>query len=184
MRKPFHHPKGNSLIEVIIYIALTSVFLIGLLQFSWSILANSAKQKFVLTTQDTLHSSLDRIVYYTKRAKTLGANSVFDSDTGVLELDYGGDSNAITFETYSDQITLPNGSTTTTTRLRMQESGGSTKTLTGETVYVQTFRITDLTAGGIPAVSITLDIGHLTDDINTIYETTVSQSTTVLLRER
>ncbi len=120
--------KGFTLIEFLIYIILISLFMTGMLSFSWNVIYGKEKAYQNQIVDQNARSAMARIAYEIRRAKNIQSLS-------------------------PNQLVLDNGSSSTTTidlssgTVRISTGGGGPYNLTSNQVDVTSFNFTNLTTG-------------------------------------
>ena len=99
------HNKGLSLIELIIYVAISSIVLVSVVSFAWHILGSGTRINVSSELTQNGRCVLEKISRDIRNANDITtASSIFDTDPGVLVLDT--DNGALTFDTYQKNITV------------------------------------------------------------------------------
>lgn len=106
MKKSFHE-SGSSLIEMLIYIAIVSVFLITLINFSWDVINSKVKNTTTGETTDNTHIIIEKIGIAARNASSIdtpelsqtsqilvlnnpgGSQTTFDLSNGRLRINEG-----------------------------------------------------------------------------------------------
>jgi len=71
--KKYFYQSGSSLIEMLIYIAIVSVFLITLINFSWDVIYSKVKNTTIGETTDNTHIIIEKIGLTTRNADSIDA---------------------------------------------------------------------------------------------------------------
>lgn len=166
--------KGFTLVELLIYIAITGVVTVSLVQFGLAISTARVKTYVAQEVQANARMALDLMSRKIRMAREVNTGaSVWGSDPGVLSLGMvDGTSDPTVFELDGD-----NG------RLQMTEGSGPTVYVTGEEVRVTNLVFRDLTSSGDRGnVGIELTVEYdSTNDV--VYGYTKSYETTVSVRQ-
>jgi Tfp pilus assembly protein PilW len=143
---------GFTLVELIIYIAISTIVVVALLNVMIVILGAREKTTVRTEVQQNLRFALDRITSTAHDAVGLNTGtSTFGSAAGVLSF-------AMTGSTLNPTIYSRCGS-----RICIKEGSASSVAITASGALVDEFRITNLSAAGVPAtVKVRL---HATDNI-------------------
>lgn len=82
---------GFTLIETVIYIAIISVFLVSVIQFSTNVIRTGEKARVMNEVQQNARFALERITREIRSADSVNIGaSTFDSHPGVLSISKGG----------------------------------------------------------------------------------------------
>lgn len=180
--KIIYNKKGFTLIELVLYIGISSIILLALVNVAWSILHIHTKQGVQIVTSDDGFSGINLISYYAKRAKTINLATTYGNTYDILSLDYGGDDPNIVFDVYNQDIVL--GSATTTIKtLRLTKDGISTD-ITGNEVTVDLFKIYNYSSLNSTAIYIEIAFSHVNPEQDQIYEAKDYWTTTINFREK
>lgn len=130
--------QGFTLVELIVYVGITSIVLISLISFSWNVSGSSTRIQVNNELTQNGRLVLEQITQKTQAADDIDTgNSTFDDDSGVLVLDYGG-VNDVTFDTYNKNVTI-GGQSTFITKIRMQVGANPAVDLTSDKIHVSKF---------------------------------------------
>jgi prepilin-type N-terminal cleavage/methylation domain-containing protein len=176
--------KGFTLVELIIYIAIASMVLVGAVNVAWNLITANAT------------SDLKRDVYMNARVVTeefgrqvRGAedvdtgSSTFGANPGVLTLDYPGGNTDKVFDTYNKDVVV-GGQIVNITKLRITEGTSDPVDLTNDHVDVGDFTLTDLTQASEPdnvLLELTLDSVNPGGDMK--YDVSISVQTSISIRQ-
>lgn len=144
MMAPFSSPgirRGFSLIEVILYVALSAIILTTLLRVALTVLDVESRTRASGAVQHSLDMALTHIVVALRDAHEIDvAHSAFDVDRGAIELVMSGsDVNPTRFELNGSEIFVRHGA-------------GSPSTLTSSGVVIDQLLFRDLTPAGSRSV--------------------------------
>lgn len=149
---------GISLIQLIIYIALSATALVIIVQTSLNVILGDVH---IHAEQEVFYNA--RLVSNQFQLKVKAADdiitgsSTFDINPGVLTLDYPGTDDVI-FDTYQKTVSI-GGKETTITKLRIKEGTAAYVDLTSDKVDVTNFTLINLTRDTEPKnVNIALTI--------------------------
>src|SRR3989338_5449622 len=92
--------RGFTLIELILYIALVSIFITGAISFSWDVVYGREKAYQLQIVEQNGRSALARISYEIRRAKDIQSVSASQ-----IVLDNGGSTTTINLSSGAIQIT-------------------------------------------------------------------------------
>ncbi len=107
MKKSFFE-SGSSLIEMLIYIAIVSVFLITLINFSWDVIYSKVKNTTTGETTDNTHIIIEKIGLATRNASSIDTPGLGQtSQTLVLNNPSGGQT---TFDLSDGRLRINEGS--------------------------------------------------------------------------
>lgn len=128
---------GFTLIELIIYIALTAIVVVVLLRVMLTVMGTREKMETVSTVHQELRFSMDRITQSARNAVSVETGaSVFGSSSGSLSLAMGDASVSPTV------FSLSGG------RIYMRAATGAALPLTSTNMIVDQLQFTNLTASG------------------------------------
>ena len=134
--------KAFTLIELILYVAISSMVVVAMMNILVTIVATRQKSSVGSSVQQNLRFAMDRLTLSAHQALSLNTGtSTFGSDNGVLSLTMTGGTAAVTPMIY----TLCNG------HICAKIGNKPTFVITGSGVLVDQFRITNLTSVGAPA---------------------------------
>ena len=156
MKSIVNNQRAFTLIETIIYIAITSVFFVTAIGFFWQMKEADSRSVSARELKENSAQVMESFKYFIRNADDIdfGA-SVLESDDGKLELSYSGGNKY--FEVYPKQIEI-GGKTYEIKKLRIN-SGGDNHDLTSDHVSVDKFYIDNVTYPGAPkSVRIQLEL--------------------------
>jgi hypothetical protein len=105
--KKLNHQSGSSLIEMLIYISIVSVFLITLINFSWDVIYSKVKNTTIGETTDNTHVIIEKIGLATRNADSIATPTVGQtSQTLVINNPSGGQT---TFDLNSGRLRINEG---------------------------------------------------------------------------
>jgi Tfp pilus assembly protein PilW len=129
--------KGFTLIELILYIGLTSIIVVAVLNVMMTVVGTREKTQVMSFVQQELRFTMDRIEAAVRDAINIDTgNSTFANDHGVLSLAMSGVSVHPTTFAWSGS------------GVRVQEGTGNYTALTSSGIIVEMVRFTNLSAGG------------------------------------
>lgn len=146
--------RGFTLIELIVYICLTSIVLMSSLSISFLIINDQIKESVIAEVNGNGEFVIEKIAYLAKRAGAVNAETIYNANPGKLVLDYAVNPQ-ITIDTYDKQIVL-NGAAVTIKKLRFKQGAGAAVDLTSDRVNVANFSLINLS--GLNSVSIEADL--------------------------
>lgn len=182
MKLHFYQPlkSGFTLLEFVLYIGLTAAILISLLSFTWNILQNYAKTTTLIEVNNNGNFALEQMVYYTRRASTIGSGTVYTTHPGKLTLTFPTDP-TVTIDTYQKNITV--GDTPLTiTKLRLQHGSTTPTDITSDKIQVTNFTLTNLTNNSLPTIRFSLNLQAVNPSNSTFYEAEKTFITSATLR--
>lgn len=135
---------GFTLVELIIYVAISAIVLTTVLNFAWSIIDTKT---YVNTSAEITQNGrlvLEQLTRDIREAESIkDSTSIFDTHPGTLTLQKGDDE--IIIDTYSHPLTI-GGKTITARTLRRRINLENDEDLTSNIVNVSNFVIQDLSA--------------------------------------
>lgn len=165
--------KGYTLIELILYVALISVFVSGAVYFAWDIIYGRVKSGVQQEVTQNLRHASGRIIYEIRNAQ--GVNSIGPSLISLAMTDSA--RNPTAFDVYDGRLRIGFG------------SGGSCPTtspctLTSDEVTVTNLTFTDLSSSGGESVNVqfTITLESNNPSGRQEWEKTQTYSTSVELR--
>ena len=177
-----NNPKqpGFTLVEYVIYIGLVAVILVAMVSYSWVLINDQTKIERFAEANDTGAYVLEKIAYDTRRAGSIGVNTVYGANPGKLVLSFSSGPD-ITYETYQTVVYL--GDTPVTiTKITRQEGVGLPEDITSDNTTVSNFVLTNLSKTNATTVAIDLTIASLNPDSSKTYEAENSWSSSITLR--
>jgi|GEM_PF-1267761 prepilin-type N-terminal cleavage/methylation domain-containing protein len=180
----FHsmHKQGFTLIELIIYIAISSIVLLGTLQYGFILLDDQIKYQALADVQFDHQRSMELIVDHVHRAAFIGAGTVYNTQNGTLELGYI-NAPTTTFVIVQQEVQI-GVATTSIGRLQVTRSGSSPSVLTADDVTVTNFKLTDLSSTTTPVIYLDMTIEALNIAGDPKYDASHSWGTTAIIRAR
>lgn len=155
--------QGFTLIELIVYLGIVSVFMTSAVYFSWDILFGQVKSEVAQEVQQNSRVALQRMTYEIRRAKAI--NSVGSG----LSLSMADDTTTV-FDVNVDGV------------LQINEDGGGAVALTSDKVQVTSLTFTDRSIGDSKNVKIELTISHVNPENVQEWKREESFETTVEVR--
>jgi prepilin-type N-terminal cleavage/methylation domain-containing protein len=134
-------PNGFTLVELIVYIAILSSFLVIATYFSWDILFGQVKSETAQEVQQNSRLAIERLTYEIKRAKSINS---------------AGSSLALTMQ--DDTTTIFDLSNNT---LRINENGAGAIALTSSQAKVSSLTFSDRSTGNSSNVKVEMTINHI-----------------------
>lgn len=174
--------KGFTLIEFIIYIGIVTLVLIASLTFAWTLINDQIKQERLIEVNDNGSFVLEKISYYTKRAASLDAQTIYDINPGKLVLNYSSNPQVI-IDTYQKEVTLGEISTTII-KLRIKIGAEPAIDIISDKINVTNFIITDLSNASAVTLKIDLSLEAVNPSKSKTYEAQNSWTTSFTLRKK
>jgi len=175
-------PKGFTLIELIIYLAIIAIVLTASISFAWVLINDQIKLHAITELNDNAHFVMDKFVYHAKRAIEIDAQTVFDSNPGKLVLNYHTNPQ-ITIDTYTKQITVGD-QTVNITKLRLKHGADPAQDITSDEVNVTNFTITNLSNPNAKTIQVALNMEKVNPSSHKIYEAQNSWTISLTPRTR
>jgi len=130
---------GFTLIELIIYISITTFVLISIVTFMWGVMDGENRMNVSNELTENGKVVFDKVTEKMRNAEdVVVGSSTFDTNPGVLVLDVGSEN--LTFDTYDKDVTV-GGVQLTITKIRMQEGSDPAVDLTSDKVDVTDFTL-------------------------------------------
>ena len=176
---------GFTFLEIILYLGITSVVLLSILQIGQNFIVSNVKAE-----RQRSISENGRLAFHQLTLKIRGADDVtvgsstFNIHPGVLTLDYPGSGTDVIFDTYLKSVTLNNGTSVTLRKLRMKDGGASYQDVTNDEVDVTRFVVRNLTQSTEPKniqIELTLQTLNTTGDPD--YDLVLPLETAISLRK-
>lgn len=149
--------KGFSFPEIIIYIAIAAMVLVGVVLFSWRIIGAGVRVDVSTNLTQEGRLVLERITQAIRSADAVMETSVFNTNPGILNLDFPGTADVI-IDTY-----LVSG----IRKLRMKEGANAAIDLTSNQATVTNFIVVNLRRAAEPAnlrIDLTLNAAQAGQD--------------------
>lgn len=165
--------QGFTLIELVIYIALTSIVVVALLKIMLAVIGAQEKTEVTSHVQQELRMTMDRMTYTTRNAVSVNTGaSIFSASGGKLSL-------AMSDSSLDPTLFFLSGNS-----IYVSEAGANTGAITSGKVLVDELQFINLTAtGASPTIKIEV---HGTDAVagdDKTYENEMGISTSVTLRQ-
>lgn len=173
---------GFTLLEIMLYIGITAIMAMVCFSFFFRIIKDKTKQERIAEVEETGQFVLRKMTYYTRRANTVGATTVYNVSPGTLVLTYVANPQ-VTFDTYQKQITLA-GSPIMITKLRIKVGAGAAVDITSDKLNVTNFLLKNLSNAGATTVEINLALEAVNPVNAKMYEAKNSWTTSVTLRKK
>lgn len=145
---------GFTLIEVILYLGIVSIFMVGMTTFAWDVIYGREKATLQLEVEQSARMTMSRIAYETRRAKDFNLVS-------------------------ASEVQLNSDTGTTTISLNVDSIQLDGVDLTSNQIRVTDFVLTDLSAPGSKQLGVELSVEAVTT--NQRYQTQLSLSQSVEL---
>lgn len=176
---------GFTLMEVLLYVALSSIVIGGGTAIALRVLEDRAKHESVLEVQQLGELVVSRMQQNIRAADdVITASSTFGTHPGVLTLDFPGAGTDVIFDTYTTSVSF-GGRMTTIRKLQMTDGGAAAVDLTSDLVDVTNFVLNDRTPGSeTDNVQIELTIARVNLDNVPTYSAEQSFQTSVSIRKR
>ncbi|MFA5076491.1 MAG: prepilin-type N-terminal cleavage/methylation domain-containing protein [Patescibacteria group bacterium] len=174
--------RGFTLIEFVIYIGIVTFVLIASLTFAWTIINDQIKQGNLIEVNYHGGFIMQKVLYYSQRASTVDAQTVYNTNPGKLVLNYPTNPQ-IVIDTYQKQITL-GGNPVTITKLRFQEGVSTAIDLTSDEVTVNNFSITNLSTANVTTFRVDLDLEAVNPSGSKTYEAQNAWTISATLRQK
>lgn len=140
--------KGFTLVEMILYVAIASVFLTVMIGFFWQIRQGEIRNRVRRELNENTAQVMQVFASAVRNAESLDGGSQFGVNPSVVVLGYAGGDKV--FDTYTKTVTV-GGLPAVIRKLRLSE-GGDSYDLTSDHADVNLFRVDDFTQGGQPPV--------------------------------
>ena len=147
-QKKYRRKKAFTLMEMLLYIALSAFVFFMIIETGLSVVTTFSRSKAQRDLNENARFVLEFITQKIHQADdVIVGSSTFGTHPGVLTLDYPGSGTDVLFETYTKNISLPNGSSYNLRKLRIKEGTASYQNLTNDKVDVTNFVVRNLTRG-------------------------------------
>ncbi len=166
--------KGFTLIETIIYVAITGLVLAGFVVFAFSISGSRDKSYVISEVGANSRMALDVISQRIRNAKEVNVSSIFDSDPGVLSLEMADPSKNPTIINLNQNDGV----------LQIVEGTTAPAAVTSDEVKITNLVFNNLTSGSEREnirVILTVEFNNLSGDVD--YNYSQSFQTAVSLRQ-
>lgn len=173
---------GFTLVETIIYMAIASIFITFATGFYWQMRQADVKSSVSHEVKENAAQSLELVKYIVRNAQDVDLNdSVFGSDTGVLDLDYSDGGRR--FDTFEHQVTV-GGKSMLIRSLRFDHAGQYSAQVTSDHINVTRFRVSDYSQGNTPkTVRVELELEQVNPGDDQNFDASVSEAVTLSVRK-
>lgn len=173
------------MIELIVYLAIVAISLTTIVLISHNLIEGNIKSRAQREIVANARNALNLISQKIRNADNLiTAASTFNVHPGVLNLDYPGSGTDQIFDTYTRDITLPNGIIVNIRKLRFKDGAAEYQDLTNDRVSVSNFVIKNLTRVSEPEnVNIELTLRQINPGGDDDYNNSISLETAISLRK-
>lgn len=134
---------GITLLEIIIYTAISSIVLVFILRFMWNIFGTQARIEASAELTQNGRIILEKITGDFHNAEDFLPASVFDSNPGTLAINTAG-STTVIYDTYLKSVMI-GGQTVATKKLRRKVGAADPLDLTTDGINVTNFQIQNRT---------------------------------------
>lgn len=167
-----HTRQGFTLVELMIYITIISIFLVSAIQFSVAVLQAGEKARIQTEVQQNARFAMERIRREIRTADDVNTGaSTFGAHPGVLSL------------AHDDVVSDPTIFDVSSGALRIKQGTGSPTNLTSSRVEVTNFVVQNRSvAGRTRNIQIQLTLSWA-DEVATPFDTTISLQSSVVIRE-
>lgn len=175
---------GFTLIELIVYIAISAMVLVTAVNIGWNLIMSEAN----ITGKQEVYMSARMIVNQIQikireADDVITGSSTFGSHPGILTLDYPGGGTDIIFDTYTKNVTI-GGQSITVRKLRIKEGSADYVDLTSDKVDVTNFTLTNLTRGNESKnINIELTIQRANPSNSPNFDASISLETAISIRQ-
>jgi hypothetical protein len=175
---------GFSLMELIVYVAVSSLVLVTAVNIGVNLLLADANSFAKREVYYNARLVANQIQYQVRGADdVIVSSSVFGMNPGVLTLDYPGEGTDVIIDTYSKDVTV-GGQVTTITKLRIKEGEAGYVDLTSDSVSVTNFTIINMTRGTESKnIKIGLEIKRANPGNDPKYDASISMETALSIRK-
>ena len=165
--------KGFTLIELVIYIGIASLVIVTATELAVSATRAQTKSQELHEIHMNARLVMNQVALNIKEAEDVFIGlSTFETNPGVIVLDYPGSGTDVIIDTYEKDITI-GGQIVTIRKLRIKEGSSDYIDLTNDKIEVINFFLTDMTRDDEPDnINVQLTLGTNDSDIST--ETSVS----------
>lgn len=177
--------KAFTLMELIVYVAISATVLVGIITFSWNIMGTGVKVDISTELTQNARTCMEKFTQGVQAAMDLDTGgSTFDIHPGVLSLDYDLAADDIVIDTYEKQIDVA-GNPTTIRKLRLTKGSESPVDITSDQMNVTNFVITNLTRDtDAQNVTMQLTLEYINVDNHYPWNNTITIETSATIRER
>jgi type II secretory pathway pseudopilin PulG len=172
---------GFTLVEVVIYVAIFSIFFTVIIGFFWNMKSAQLRATVYREVKENAAQVLQAFSYSVRNARDVDQGaSVFGSDPGSVSLEYSGGNTVL--DAYSKEVTI--GGLLTTIRKARLTRGGASFDLTSDAVTVDQLRFLDLSQPGAPdTVAVDLTLSAVNPGNDPDYDLTFSARSGAVIRK-
>ncbi|MBU2524840.1 prepilin-type N-terminal cleavage/methylation domain-containing protein [Patescibacteria group bacterium] len=174
-----------TLIELIIYIAIVSMVMVMLIDFTWNIIDAGTRVEVASELTQNSHLVMKKVTNKVRMAQAIiTGSSTFNSHPGTLVLDMPGSGTDITFDTYIKQVSV--GTETVSIRkIRMQEGVAAAIDLTSDKVEAVNFVFRNFSRGtDAKNINFECTLNSVNPSSDTIRDKSISFETSVTIRKK
>jgi type II secretory pathway component PulJ len=175
---------GFTLVELIAYIALTAIILVGAVNFTMNVIIGDREARGNQEVYANARVVMNQMASQIRNAEdVITGSSTFASHPGVLTLDFTGTGTDVVFDTYTKSVTI-GGSSTTIRKLRVKEGSDAAVDLTNDNLDVTNFVVRNLTRESERKnINIELTIQRANPGADSDFAASISLETGVSLRQ-
>ncbi len=176
--------KGFTLIELIVYIGISSIVLVTAVNIAWNLIVSNANSQGKSEVYFNSRFALHQLQLQVRAAEDfITGSSTFGSHPGVLTLDYPGEGTDVIFDTYTKNISV-GGESVTIRKLRIKEGAADYVDITSDKVDIINFTLHDLTRWSEKTnINIELTIEKVNPGGDPNYDASISLETALSVRE-
>lgn len=185
MSYPFHQQRrAFTLVEMILYIALSAFVFFMIIETGLSVVTTFSRSKAQRDLNENARFVLNFLTEKIRHADDVIVTlSTFGTHPGSLVLDYPGSDTNVIFETYTKNISLPDGSSYNLRKLRIKEGTAGYQNLTNDKVEITNFVVRNLTRGTEPKnINIELTLQYFNPQNIPEYNLSYTVETAISLR--
>ena len=180
-KKIEQNEKGFTLIELILYVAIAAIVVVGAVNIAWNLIF---AQVYTEARQEVYYNGrllLNELTLKIREAQDVSSGSM-GSHPSSITLDYPGSGTDVIIDTYDKSVNV-GGQPSTIKKIRIKEGPLTYADLTSDTVNVTNFTLDDYTRGSEPAViKVFLTLEHTNPGGDPKYDASQSYETTVSIR--
>lgn len=175
---------GFTLIELIVYIAISAMVLVTAINIGWNLIISEANVTGKQEVYMSARTIMNQIQISIREADdVITGSSTFGSHPGMLTLDYPGGTTDVIFDTYTKSVTI-GGLPATVRKLRIKEGSADYVDLTSDKVDITNFTLTNLTRVNEPKnINIELTIQKVNPGNDPNFDASISLETAISIRQ-
>ena len=176
--------KGFTLIELIVYVGVSSIMLVIAINMTSNLIVSNASARGKQEVYINARLAMNQLQLKIREAEdVIIGSSTFNSHPGILTLDYPGSDTDVIFDTYTKNVDI-GGQTVEIRKLRIKEGTADYVDLTSDKVDLTNLVFTNLTRGSESKnTNIEITLEKINPGSDPDYDASISVETAISIRE-